>query len=156
MYLGYRQYELLFDIVGLGLLALAVVLALSAGVLLCSRKMRLVPALISALLLVGLIQFYRGWMAPPDAWLPMLGALEAPNGSRGSVAHADLGKLWDSSYGNMRAADWWLLSRTWNVCHGMWHQDACVNPQPSEDAVGVAREIIEEMVAKVRAANGAT
>lgn len=154
MYLGYRQYQLLFDMPGLGLLAIAVVLASFVTVLLCQRKTRRVPAWIAALLMVSLVQFYRGWMAPDHAWLPMLGALEAPDGSPGSVAHADFSPLWHASHENMRAADWWLLARTWNVCHGMWHQQACVNPHPSENAVGVAREIIGGKVTRFRASAG--
>lgn len=151
MYLGYRQYQLLFDLVGLVLLGLAVTLAVAIAVRRVRRPNNFPLGLIGVLLVVASVQFYRGWMAPVGAWLPMLGALEAPSDQPGHMPVQELSMRWDSFAGSMRGVDWWLLSRTWNVCHGMWEQKGCVFPKPSEEAFGVTREIIDDAVSKFRA-----
>lgn len=144
MYLGYHQYQLYFDLPGLAiLLAIFACLALFAF-LAYQRRSFAAGAILGLLLALSAAQLYRGAMVPDSAWVVMLGAIENASGSERSKFVSDLRLHWQVR--TMRAFDWYLLSRKWNVCHSLWSQNDCVTPIASEQAVGLARDKLDSIV----------
>jgi hypothetical protein len=90
-----------------------------------------------------MVQFYRGAMVTDSAWVVMLGAIENTSGAERDRRVSDLRANWRVQ--TMRALDWYFVSKKWNVCHSLWPQKDCVTPVASEQAVGVAREILDDI-----------
>ena len=99
----------------------------------------------SILLLLCVLQFYRGWMVTESAWLTMLGTIETSSDNERGQKIQELSVYWNTNAETMRAVDWYAISTRWNVCHALWKQTKYNNPIPSETAVGVAREILNGM-----------
>ena len=155
MYLGFRQYQLHFDLAGLGVLCAAlVVLGALIWQITCWRRTTSIAS-VSILLALCSLQFYRGWMVPDSAWLTMLGAIETSNQPERSQRIQQFVQYWDVNAETMRAIDWFAISTRWNVCHSLWSQAECVNPTPSENAVGVARELLNSMAVSSRQSRSA-
>ena len=85
-------------------------------------------------------------MVPDSALLVMLGAIETADENERRQKIQDLGARWNTDAETMRAIDWYAMSRSWNVCHTLWQQAKCAAPAPSENAVGVARELLNDML----------
>jgi hypothetical protein len=141
MDLGLHQYQLLFDALGLGIL-LAIAPCILALVWHIHRRRIRVAAVLAAVAgsLAGL-QIYRGLMVPDRVWPAMLGAIENSAEPQQTLRVQDLQQYW--RHETMRAADWYIVSRRWGVCHLLWSQNNCLTSVPSEKAVGVAREILD-------------
>ena len=138
MYFGYHQYQLYFDFPGL-IILLAIFICLALLVFLVSRRKSFAVGAIAGLLVaLSAVQFYRGAMVPDSAWVVMLGAIENTTGADHTRLVEDLCLHWNAR--TMRAFDWYFLSRKWNVCHSLWPQVGCLTPVASEQAVGLARE----------------
>jgi hypothetical protein len=146
VYLGIRQYQLHFDFTGLGILC-AIIAVLGALVWQLGRGHHATSSAIAALLLsLCALQIHRGYMVPDSAWLVMLGAVEASNGHERDKRIQELGEYWSTEAETMRASDWYVISKRWGVCHTLWTETKCLSPTPSEDAAGVAREILNGLV----------
>ena len=155
MYLGYRQYQLHFDLAGLCILFVALIVLGALVVQVYRGRLARSAAIAAVLLSICTLQFYRGWMVPSSAWLTMLGSVESSNAKERSRMVEELRTFWNTDTETMRSADWYTLAAQWNVCHTMWVQSNCLNPKPSEPAVGVAREILNDMVIQNRRSSGA-
>jgi hypothetical protein len=146
MYLGFHQYQLHFDLVGLLLLAAAIAgLALFTCLVLKKRKSAAL-LLLASVAFVSAVQVSRGWMVPETAWLAMLGAIEASEGKVREEKILRLKEHW--RYRTMRTVDWYRLAQGWGVCHALWLQDQCQAFAPSEQAVGIAREMLDNFASK--------
>jgi hypothetical protein len=143
MYLGYHQYQLYFDFLGVAILMAAVACLALLAFLAHKRSFFAAGAMACVLLALCAVQFYRGAMVPESAWVVMLGAIEKTTGSERSRLVTDLRSHWQAR--TMRAFDWYRLSKKWNVCHSMWHQVDCVSPIASEQGVGIARDILNDI-----------
>ena len=151
MYLGYHQYQLYFDLSGLAiLLAIFACLALLAF-LAYRRRSFAAGAIVGLMLALSAVQFYRGAVVPDSAWVVMLGAIENASGPERSTIVSDLRLHWQGR--TMRAFDWYLLSRKWNICHSFWYQIDCVTPIASEQAVGLARDKLDSIATSYAAYN---
>jgi hypothetical protein len=147
MWLGYRNHQLFFDFLGLGLLlATFVVLAVAACHI--RRRRRVAGLLCVFALVLASGQVYRGTMVSQQAWLTMLGAVQMEDGMDRPTRLAALRRIWHPDFGTARAADWYVLARSWDVCHDLWSQARCTRPVPSEPAVGVARELLHELLTR--------
>ncbi len=144
IYLGPGGYQVAFDLIGLGLL-LAVVLLISISAASAARNKPAIATLAcSAALILAVVQLGRGVMAPGESWIVMLAAIEeAKDGTRERRVR-DLQAHW--KHREMRAIAWYQLSNAWGVCHRMWHEQGCRTPSVREDAMGVAREILDDFV----------
>jgi hypothetical protein len=146
LYLSIRQYQLHFDFTGLGILC-AVIAVLGALFWQLGRGNHGTSSAAAALLLsLCALQIYRGYMVTDAAWLVMLGSIEASNESERARRIQELGEYWNTEAETMRAADWYVVSTRWRVCHALWKEAKCLSPTPSEDAAGVAREILNGLV----------
>lgn len=148
MYLGYRNYQLLFDLYGLAIL-LAVIVCLVVGAVLSVQR-KFAPAIAMAALaaVLAAAQIYRGAMVTDRAWLAMLGAIESTIGSERELRVAELRSHWQAR--TMRAGDWYFLSAKWGVCHSLWQQDHCESHPSSQQGVGLAREALYQMATAAR------
>ena len=154
MYLGLRQYQLHFDLAGLGILGTVLVLL---GILIwqVSRGRRTTSVVLTTVLLsLCVLQFFRGSMVTEAAWLTMLGTIETSGFKERDQRVQELSVFWNTDVETMRAVDWYSLSNRWNVCHALWKQTKCNNPIPSEQAVGVARELLNGMVGSIQRPRG--
>jgi hypothetical protein len=143
MYLGFPSHQIYFDLIGLGLLLTIVCCFFGLFVYSLRGKPSVMIALACAMLVLGVVQIYRGKMVPDDAWLVMLGAIETAPASERAERVNDLRAHWQAR--TMRAVDWYRLSRKWNVCHALWVEEACTRPAVSERGVGIARERLDTM-----------
>lgn len=147
MYLGYHPLQIYFDLTGLGIL-LEIVCCFVGLIVHSLRGKRLVMmALTSVMPVLSVTQVYRGKMVPDAAWVVMLGAIGTAPGRERARRIIDLRAHWQAR--TMRAIDWYWLSRKWNVCHDLWVEPSCVRPAASEEGVGVARELLDEMAGHV-------
>ena len=144
MYLGYHPYQLYFDLLGIAILMAVVASLALLAFLAYKRSFFAVGAMACVLLALCAVQLYRGAMVPESAWVVMLGAIENTTGSERSRLVTDLRSHWQVR--TMRAFDWYRLSKKWNVCHSMWHQVDCVSPIASEQGVGIARDMLNDIV----------
>jgi hypothetical protein len=143
MYLGYRQYQLLFDLPGLVVLLALIGCLVAVAWLAFLQRFR--PAMGLAIFAVALaaMQTYRGAMVTNSSWVAMLGAIESTTGPERELRVSELRSRWQAQ--SMRALDWYVLSKKWNVCHSLWPQNGCVTPVASEQAAGVAREVLDQL-----------
>ncbi len=147
MYLGLRQYQLHFDLLGLGIIC-AVFLMMAALIWQAARgSPKLSLAFAGVLITLCAVQIHRGWMVPDSAWLTMLGAIETADNDERVQRIQELRQSWNATADTMRATDWYAISTRWNVCHLLWKQAQCNDPTPSENAVGVARDLLSSMAA---------
>ena len=128
------------------LLMMATLGAMSVGML--GRKRRFVAR--TAVLLAGLslAVLHRGMVAPAESWPVILAAYESSSGVARLQRAADLRANWHM--GEIRMVDWWLLSRRWKVCHGMWPQRECTPPVGPYEPEDFARETLEEIATSRR------
>lgn len=128
------------------LLMMATLGAMSVGML--GRKRRFVVR--TAVLLAGLsiAVLHRGMVAPAGSWPLILAAYESSTGVARLQRAADLRASWHM--GEIRMVDWWLLSRRWNVCHGMWPQAECARPAGPYEAEEFARESLGDIATSRR------
>ncbi len=141
MYLGYHQYQLLFDLAGLVILLTIVACLVVFAWLAYRRKSTAAKGLAVVVSALCMVQVCRGAMVTESAWVVMLGAIESTSGAERDRRVSDLRSNWRAQ--TMRALDWYFVSKKWNVCHSLWPQKDCVTPVASEQAVGVAREILD-------------
>jgi hypothetical protein len=149
LYLGYHPFQIYFDLTGIGILL--VIACCFCGFFMHALRfvyaLRGKPSVMISLavfaLMLSVVQVYHGKMVPDAAWVVMLGAIEnAPVSERARRIY-DLRAHWQAR--SMRAVDWYVLSRKWNVCHDLWAERSCFRPAASEEAVGIARELLNEM-----------
>ena len=143
MYLGYRQYQLLFDLPGLVILLAVVGCFITVAMFSYRRRYRSAIGFAVIAASLATVQTYRGAMVTDSAWLAMLGAIESTTGAERDLRVSELRSRWQAQ--TMRAIDWYVLSKEWNVCHLLWPQSSCVTPVASEQAVGVAREVLDQL-----------
>jgi hypothetical protein len=141
MYLGYRGYQLLFDLAGLVILLTVVAGLMVFAWLAYRRNSTAAKGLAVVVSVLCMVQVYRGAMVTDSAWVVMLGAIENASDAERDQRVLDLRSNWRAQ--TMRALDWYIVSKKWNVCHALWPQRDCVTPAASEQAVGVAREILD-------------
>ena len=143
MYLGVPSFRIFFDFTGLGFLLVIVGCFFGIFVYSMRGKPAVMLALLAVMVALGVVRVYRGAMAPAESWMVMLGAIEnAPLHERAARVN-DLRANW--TYREMRSFDWYVLSRKWNVCHELWHEEACTRPAVSTPGVGIAREKLDDI-----------
>jgi heme A synthase len=153
MYLGYRQYQLLFDLAGLVILLSIVACLMVLAWPAYRRKSTAVKGLAVVVAALCMVQVYRGAMVTESAWVVMLGAIENSSGAERDRRVSELRSNWRAR--TMRAFDWYFVSKKWSVCHSLWPQKDCVTPVASEQAVGVAREILDGIATSLSGASTA-
>jgi hypothetical protein len=146
VYLGIGQYQLLFDWTGLGILLVAALVVVALFVQASSSNRSTAYVLSLVLVLLGATQFLRGWMVPNEAWLSILANIEVSDEQQRIHKLTELSQSWNADAETISAMDWYFLSRRWNACHALWRQANCNMLTPSEPAVGVAREMLNDMV----------
>ena len=105
MYLGILQYQLHFDLLGLGILCAALILLGTLVWQSVHGRLGWSIATAAALLFACSLQMYRGWMVPDEAWLAMLGAVEESTGQEKDRKVRELMQYWSTDAETMRAAD---------------------------------------------------
>lgn len=143
MYLGYHPLQIYFDLTGISILLVIVCCFCGFFVYALRGKRSVMIALAGIIFVLSVVQVYRGKMVPEAAWVAMLGAIENVPGSERKQRILDLRAHWRAR--TMRAVDWYVLSRKWNVCHDLWAERSCFRPAASEDAGGIVRELLDEM-----------
>ena len=128
------------------LLLMAVLGAMSVGML--GRKRRFVVRAAVLLAALSIAVLHRGMVAPSQSWPVILAAYESSKGIARLQRAADLRASWHM--GDIRLVDWWLISRRWDVCHGMWPQERCTQPPGPYEPQGDARELLEEIATSRR------
>ena len=134
---------LAFSLVGAGLLVALVVAILVAIDISVYGSRR---AIISARVIIVAITcalLYTTVMAPAAAWPVILGAVREATGPVRIEREEQIRTFWH--YGEMRAADWFVLSKIWGVCHRLWGESSCRTPDGPLEAQGVAREILRNI-----------
>ena len=155
MYLGYRQYQLHFDVAGSWILFASLIVL---GFLVRQvRRGHVASSLTTAMVLLSvcMLQFYRGWMVSDSVWLTMLESLENSKSFERIRRIEELREYWNTDVETLRASDWYTLAGQWNVCHRLWRQANCPEPRPSEPAAGIAREMLNDLVTQHPRPSGA-
>jgi hypothetical protein len=148
IYLGPSGHQVAFDLFGIGLLLGMVALLVLAVCKFARRRRATALWAATAFLLLGLMQTYRGVVAPERAWPTILAAIQETSGAQREQRVVQLQQVWQ--HGTVRAVDWYALSKSWDVCHELWTQQHCRQPVGQREAVGIAREVLEELASKTR------